>query len=153
MTHFAKRIATFILATIISIGASAAPDKSTPEQAQAMVKKAVAYMKSHDREAALTEFSNPKGSFIDRDLYIFVIDLQGKMVAHGALPKIINKQVLEMKDPDDKYLFKDMLAVANGAGSGWVNYKWPNPSSKAIEPKTTFVEKVGDLVIGCGVYK
>ena len=153
MTHFAKRIATFFLAAIISIGASAAPDKSTPEQAQAMVKKAVAYMKSHDRDAALAEFSNPKGGFIDRDLYIFVIDLQGKMVAHGALPKIINKQVLEMKDPDDKFLFKDMLAVANGAGSGWVHYKWPNPSSKAIEPKSTFVEKVGDLVIGCGVYK
>jgi hypothetical protein len=153
MTHFARRIATFIFATIISLGAGAAPGKGTPDEAQAMVKKAVAYLKTHDRDAALAEFSNPKGGFIDRDMYIFVIDLQGKMIAHGTLPKIINKQVLEMKDADDKYLFKDMLAVANAAGSGWVHYKWPNPSSKTIEPKSTFVEKVGDLVIGCGVYK
>ena len=147
-----KAFALLVFALMLSMSATAA-DKGTMDEAQALVKKAVAYVKAHGREASLAEFSNPKGSFIDRDLYIFVIDMKGKMLAHGNLPKIINKDVLEMKDPDGRFLFKDMLAVANGPGSGWAHYKWNNPSTKSIDPKSTFVEKVDDMVVGCGVYK
>jgi signal transduction histidine kinase len=38
-------------------------------------------------------------------------------------------------------------------GSGWVDYKLPNPKTGKIEPKTTYVENLDGWVIGCGVYK
>lgn len=45
------------------------------------------------------------------------------------------------------------IDVANSKGKGWVDYKWPNPTTKAVEAKSTYIEKTDDLVIGCGIYK
>jgi len=50
----------------------AAEKRGTAAEAEALVKKAIAYMKSNGREAAFAEINNPKGKFTDRDLYIFV---------------------------------------------------------------------------------
>ncbi|MES2263691.1 MAG: cache domain-containing protein [Pseudomonadota bacterium] len=151
-----KKILYFALhlffTTTLMQNASAA-DKGTTDEAVALVKKAVVFFNANGKDKALAEFSNGKGQFIDRDMYIFVIDQKGNMLAHGTLPKIVGKAVLEMKDADDKYLFKDMLAVTKNKDSGWVHYKWPNPVTKTVEAKSTYLEKVGDLLIGCGVYR
>jgi cytochrome c len=130
-----------------------AQGKGNEADAVALVKRAVDYLKKNGKEKALAEFSNPQGQFIDRDLYIFVIDQKAKMLAHGALPKIIGKDVIEMKDADGGYLFKDMLAATATKQNAWVHYKWPNPVSKNIEAKSTYLERVDDMVIGCGIYK
>lgn len=149
-----KMLTGLLMAGFVSLSpACLAADKGNADDAAGLVKKAVAYLKKNGREKSLAEFSDPKGAFIDRDLYIFVIDQNAKMLAHGALPKIIGKDVLEMKDADGNFLFKTMLALTNAKGSGWVHYKWPNPITKAIDEKSTFIEKVGDLVVGCGIYK
>lgn len=156
MTIFFQRIMLALVAAgtlSFAPAALAADGKGSAEEASALVKKAVAFLKKNGKDKSLAEFSDGKGQFIDRDMYIFVIDLKGKMLAHGTLPKIIGKDVLEMKDPDGKFLFKDMLEVANTKGSGWVNYKWPNPISKNIEAKATYVEKVDDMILGAGIYK
>jgi len=140
-------------ALIVASTGAHAQSKGNEADAVALVKKAVDYMKKNGKEKALAEFSNPKGEFIDRDLYIFVIDQKAKMLAHGTLPKIIGKDVIEMKDADGGYLFKDMLAATATKQNAWVHYKWPNPVSKNIEAKSTYLERVDDLVIGCGIYK
>jgi signal transduction histidine kinase len=38
-------------------------------------------------------------------------------------------------------------------GSGWVDYKWPNPVTKKIQTKSAYVVKVNDNVCGTGYYK
>ena len=51
-------------------------------------------------------------------------------------------------------IVKNFIEVGNSkAGNGWVDYKWPNPVTKAVESKATYIEKVGDILIGSGVYK
>jgi cytochrome c len=134
-------------------GQAWAADTGTPAQAMAMVKKAGEYLKTHGKEKAFAEFSNPSGSFKDRDLYIMVYDMNGFNVAHGANPKLIGKNLIDLKDADGTMIVKQFVETANGKGKGWVDYKWPNPVSKAIEAKSTYVEKHGDVLIGCGVYK
>jgi signal transduction histidine kinase len=133
--------------------ASAAAEKGTANEATALVKKAVDYMKANGKEKAFAEFNNPKGQFIDRDLYIFVFDLNGKTLAHGTNPKLLDKNLVDLKDADGKLFIKEFIDVANAKGKGWVDYKWPNPLTKAIEPKSTYIEKVGDVLVGCGIYK
>jgi signal transduction histidine kinase len=133
--------------------ASAATEKGTANEATALVKKAVDYMKANGKEKAFAEFNNPKGQFIDRDLYIFVFDLNGKTLAHGTNPKLLDKNLVDLKDADGKLFIKEFIDVANAKGKGWVDYKWPNPLTKAIEPKSTYIEKVGDVLVGCGIYK
>jgi cytochrome c len=152
MTLLMKYVAVFLFAIGLQAPAMAG-DRGTPAEATAMVKKAIEYMKTNGRDKAYAEFNNPKGSFRDRDLYIFVYDMKGTTLAHGTNPKLLGKNLMELKDADGTYIVKSFLEVGNSKGKGWVDYKWPNPISKAIEPKTTYVEKYEDVVVGAGVYK
>jgi cytochrome c len=133
--------------------AFAAGDKGTADEATALTKKAVAYLKANGKEKAFAEFSNPTGQFRDRDLYIFVIDFNGKSLAHGANAKLIDKNMADLKDADGKPFIKDFIEVAKSKGKGWVDYKWPNPTTKAIEAKSSYVEKADDFIVACGIYK
>lgn len=126
---------------------------STPAQAQAMVGKAVAFLKANGKDKALAEFNNPKGQFVERDLYVFVLDKDGVTLANGVNGKIVGKNVSDMKDQNGKAFIKDLLAAGNSKGSGWVDYHWPDPVSQKLRPKSTYVEKSGDWFICSGVYK
>ena len=125
----------------------------TAVEAEAMVKKAVAFIKSEGKDKAFSEISNPKGRFIDRDLYIFVYDMNGKCVAHGFNQKMIGKELIDMTDPDGKFYVKERVEIAKTKGRGWQDYKFTNPISKKLEQKKAYIEKVDDLIVGCGIYK
>ena len=151
-----KRLWVFILVNLFLasvLGVAFAAENGAPAEAKGMVKKAIAYMKANGKEKGFAEINNPKGQFTDRDLYIFVYDLNGKCVAHGFNPKMIGKDLREMKDPDGKYYVKERIEIVNTKGSGWQDYKFTNPLSKKLENKTAFVEKFEDIIVGCGVYK
>lgn len=133
--------------------ALAAGGKGSADEAIALVKKAANYLKNNDKEKAYAEFDNNKGQFIDRDLYIFVFDMSGKTLAHGTNPRLLGKNMIDLKDADGKYFVRSFIEVANTKGKGWIDYKWTNPVSKAIEQKSSYIEKVGDVLVGCGIYK
>jgi len=146
-------IAASLFAMVISTAAFAAEQGSAAE-ATAMVKKAVAYLKANGKEKAFAEFSSQSGQFKDRDLYVFVQDMNGKMLAHGENGKLVGKDLIELKDADGKFFVKSMVAVASsGKGKGWVDYKWPNPATKILEAKSSYVERYEDVYVGCGIYK
>lgn len=135
---------------------SFAADKGTADEAIALVKRAAAYLKENGKDKAYAEFNNPTGQFVVKDLYVFVYNTNGDGInrAHGANTKMIGKNLLELKDADGIPIVKSFLDVANSkAGNGWVDYKWPNPGTKMMEPKSTYIERVGDVLIGCGIYK
>ena len=144
-------IAACVLAFHIPV--LAADDRGTAAEATALVQRAAEYLKANGPAKSYAAFNDAAGPFKDRDLYVFVMDTNGKMLAHGANAKLIGKDLTNLKDSDDKLFIKTMLDVAKTKGKGWVDYKWPHPVTKAIEPKSTYVEKVDDLVIGCGIYK
>lgn len=152
MRSFIKFLTLAFFSLFVSQSSMAA-DHGTAQEAEAMVKKAIAYIKAKGADTAFPEFNNPKGSFSDRDLYIFVLDLSGKTLAHGANPKLLGKNISTLKDVDNKAFIEEMLAAAKSKGRGWIDYKWPNPTTKAIELKSTYFEKADDMVVGCGIYK
>ncbi len=130
-----------------------AAEFGTAAEAEALVKKAIQLIKAEGRDKAFAEINNPKGKFVDRDLYIFVYDMNGKCVSHGFNPKMIGKELLEMKDPDGKFFVKERVEIAKTKGKGWQDYKFTDPITKQIEPKSAYVERVDNLIVGCGVYK
>ncbi|MDC8760863.1 cache domain-containing protein [Janthinobacterium fluminis] len=148
---------TVIFAALaLGIGhAAQAEERGSAAEATALVKKAVAYVKANGRDKAFAEFNNPKGQFVDRNLYIFVYNLKGTNLAigNGSSAKMVGKDLSDMRDAEGTYLIKGMIAIANSKGSGWFDYKWPNPVSKAIEQKSSYIEKLDDILIGCGIYK
>lgn len=142
--------ATVLLAT----GVGAQAQNATKEAAVALTKKAVAHVKQVGAETACKDFANPQGGFIQGELYVFVQDMQAKMVCHATNKKLNGKDLAELKDADGKQFSKEMAEIAKTKGMGWVNYQWVNPNSKNLEPKSSYVEKVDDtLFLGVGIYR
>ncbi len=150
-----RLIAFLIIAAVSIIPLRAAPAQyGTKAEAVAMVKRVQDMFKKDGANAAFKAVSDKSTKeFHDRDLYPFIYTLSGVCVAHGARPALIGKNLVDIKDQDGKYLIREMIALAKGPGSGWVDYKWPNPLNNKIEDKTSYIEKMGDYFVGVGVYK
>jgi signal transduction histidine kinase len=130
-----------------------AAERGTADEATAMAKKAIAYLKAHGKEKAFAEINDPRGQFTDRDLYVVVYDMNGKNLAHGQNPRMIGKDLIDIRDGDGKYYMRERIEIAKTKGKGWQDYKFLDPLTKKIEPKSMYVEKVDDVIIGCGIYK
>ncbi len=151
-----KLLAGMLLACLVaaSAGVARAEEKpGTADEAVAMVKRAAAYIKAHGREKAFTEISNPKGQFVDRDLYVTVYDMAGTCLAHGFNPKMVGKNMIDLKDPDGKPFIKERSDTARTKDQFWIDYKYINPTTKQIGNKSMYTERAGDLLVSCGVYK
>ena len=148
-------LAAFLLSFAIPAAAQADAKKGTAAEATAMVDKAIAHIKKAGREKAFADFNNKSGSFTDRDLYVVVYDMKGKVLAHGANDKMIGKDVIDLRDNDGKYFVKERVEMMSKGpdAKGWQDYKFMNPVSKQIEPKSMYLRRHEDLIVGCGIYK
>lgn len=156
MKYIVQKLLFVLIAISLIFGHAAAysSDKGSADEAVALVKKAAAYLSANGKEKSFAEFSNSTGQFVSKDLYVFVYNNEGLNLAHGANAKMIGKNLMELKDNEGVFIVKEFIKTANGkTGKGWVDYKWPNPVSKALEAKSSYVEKAGDVIIGCGIYK
>jgi signal transduction histidine kinase len=136
-------------------GNALAAANATPAEATAMVKKAVVYLKSNakDKDKAYAEISNKAGAFTDRDLYVVVYAMDGVVRAHGANEKMIGKNLIELKDVDGKPFVQERIDMAKASPTFWQDYKFTNPVTKKIEPKSMYCERLDDTVVCGGVYK
>jgi cytochrome c len=133
--------------------AFAGNDWATRDEAQAMVRKAVAFVKSEGAEKAYAAFTKKSPDFIDRDLYVVVYGLDGKVLAHGANEKLVGKEMIDAQDVDGKFFVKERVDLAKTNATFWQDYKFVNPVSKKIEPKQMYCERLGDTAVCGGVYK
>lgn len=149
-----KRILTLaIMACFLFANLALAAERGTAAECQAMVEKALDFLKANGKDKAFEEFSNPAGKFVDRDLYIFAYDLNGLCLAHGANKKMVGKDLLELKDPSGKQIVKELIDMARANGRGWVDYRWTDPVTKAVQDKRGYVALYEDIIVGSGIYK
>lgn len=151
-----KKGLSIVLAVCFALGiagVSLAAEKATAKEAETMVKKAIAYIKTNGKVKAFAEFNNHSGKFTYKDLYVTVCDLNGKCLAHGQNVKLVGKDLSELKDADGKSFFRERLETARAKGKGWQDYKFTNPLTKTIEEKRTYYEKYEDMIVAGGVYK
>jgi len=141
-----------IASAMLASGAGAAGERGTPDEAKAMLKKAVAHYKAVGRKQALADFTAKKSPFADRDLYVFCIGPDRIEVANGGFPSYVGMSADALKDAKGNAVGKAILDVASSKGEGAVEYLWLNPVSHKTEAKISFVEKVGDDVCGVGAY-
>jgi cytochrome c len=140
------------LIAALACGPVAAAERPTKDEAIAMVKKAVAFIKEQGPGKAYAEFTNKGGRFHDRDLYITVLDLDGKVLAHGQREDLIGKVLIEFKDADGKLFVKERVELARQQPSFWQKYKFMNPATKKVEPKEMYCERLSQTAVCGGVY-
>src|SRR5258708_13611716 len=131
-----------------------AKSKGTGAEATAMVEKAIAHIKKVGREKAFADFNNKSGAFTDRDLYVVVYDIKGKVLAHGANEKMIGRDVIDLRDSDGKYFVKERVEMmAKPDAKAWQDYKFMNPVTRAIEPRSLNMRRSAAMIVGCAIYK
>jgi len=146
-------IVAALVAGAFAVGVAANEGNATAPEATAMVKKGIVFIKANGKEKGYTEISNKAGQFNDRDLYLTVYGMDGVVRAHGANEKMIGKNLIDLKDVDGKPFVKERLELAQTKGTFWQDYKFTNPVSKKIEPKSMYCEKLDDAVVCGGIYK
>lgn len=147
-------MAAVLAAATLSAAPAFAEDHATKDEATAMVKKAVALIKSAGPDKAYAQIDDKANAdFHAKDLYVMVYSLDGKCLAHGANPKLIGKDLSDAQDADGVYYVKDRMKLAQSKPDFWQDYKFPNPVSHKIEAKTTYCERVDNTAVCGGVYK
>jgi len=151
-----KTIRTLIPAAVAAAAlsvASLAHANATADEAIAMVKKGIAFIKANGAEKGHAEIINKEGQFRKDDLYLVVYGLDGTVRAHGSNEKMVGKNLIDLKDIDGKPFVKERMELAKTKGTFWQDYKFTNPVTKKIEPKSMYCEKMDDAVVCGGVYK
>lgn len=150
-----RRLYLLVLVSLLPLVSPAgAAEFGTKAEAVAMVKRVQESFKTAGPDATFKAVSDKSNAaFHDRDLYPFIYDMSGVNVAHGARPALIGKNLIGLKDQDGKFLVRELRDIARDKGSGWFDYKWPNPINNKIEDKSSYVERMGDYFVGVGVYR
>jgi len=145
---------SILLLTALTLASSSlfAGDRGTPDEAKALVKKAVAFFKANGKDKTMAALNDPKGAFIDRDLYVFVHDEKGIYYAIAPKPAFIGKDMTGVKDANGKLIVKEQIDALKDAPNMWQEYDWQNPVSGKIEHKKTYCEKENMFHFCSGAY-
>lgn len=153
-----------LVAGLIAVGTAVSAPMPTPavaqtakpmqEDAKSITLKAAELIAAQGLDEAAKAF-NADGPFKYGEIYVNVIDFAGVWKVYPPRPAGVGQSVINVKDPDGRFIVQDVLAVAKDKGEGWVEYRWLNPASNKIEPKITYVKRVPgqDLVAYVGIYK
>ncbi|MCH8619407.1 cache domain-containing protein [Undibacterium sp. TS12] len=156
MKRFSAKLIPMILSMLAYAPfAHAAGEHGTEAEAQDMVKKAVALVKSAGAEKAYKAFTDhPDGAFKEKDLYVFVYDFEGNCLAQGANAKMVGKNLMSMKDVDGNAFIKGMIDLVKTSSKGWYGpYKFNNPATQSYELKRSYCERgAGDSMVCVGTY-
>lgn len=149
-------LALVLMAGLGGFGPALGQERGSRDEARAMVDAAVEHVRKAGPDQAFRDFTDKANAAWHRkDLYVFAYQLDGLSVAHGANDKLIGKNLIEMRDPNGKFLIKELRDMAL-AGGGWVEYDWPHPQTMKIEAKASYVRRTVDFdgfFLGVGVYR
>jgi methyl-accepting chemotaxis protein len=139
-------------ATLAQAVASFQLQQGAAEEAMQLVERALTQRTQSGREAFVSQLTDPANTFYDRDMYVFALDSSGAYRAFGGKPEKVGSRVQDIPGVDGEALLQAIVAQAE-LEPGWVEYDITNPQNGTIQTKMSYVTKVDDLYVGCGVYK
>jgi signal transduction histidine kinase len=126
-------------------------------QLVSLVREAAAELEKKG-EKAFPEFRVEGSNWRHGETYLFVWDIGGTRIFHGATPEIEGADVRYMRDVHGKPVGQMLIDTASSRqGEGWVHYYWPKPGSVFPGWKSTFLTRVTfpsgqKCFVGCGLY-
>lgn len=126
---------------------------ASPAEARALMHKAAAELEKLGPEKAFASFMDSDGDYFPRDLYVFVVDFDGRMWVNGAFPQAIGSNAIDAEDNKGRRYIEEMLRIARAHGEGQIEYMWINPCTGEYTDKLTFFKRVGNFVVAVGAYR
>jgi hypothetical protein len=153
MKHPAWQIVIAAMLFLAAAVPSAAQERGTPQQAQALTDRAVLHMREVGPETAIKDFNDPKGSYVDRDLFVIVYDPNGIARTSALIPSLIGKNANNLTDVTGKEFGKEIINAARTKDGSWVEYRMTDPATKKVEKKTSYIRRLDDYVVFVGAYE
>lgn len=107
---------------------------------------------SGNRDSFIREVTAQHSGLFDRDMYVFVLDRNGQYLAFAGNQAKVGIRVQDVAGVDGNALIEAIIQQAE-ASPGWVEYEIANPLNGEVQTKMSYVLKVDDVYVGCGVYK
>jgi hypothetical protein len=154
-----KKLALFILTMMLCVffAGYVLAESATKEEVIAKCKEASQLIQDRGMGAASMSIGDKNGPFVWKDTYVFLMDMDGKMLAHPIKPELTERDnLLAVKDKAGKPFFLEFVEVAaSKKATGWVKYKWPKPGEENPTLKNTYILRVpGSLYfVGAGIYE
>lgn len=127
-------------------------ERATAAEARAWLARAVKAVEQRG-PVVLAEFNDANGAFVQDDLYVFAIGSNDMVMhAHGTQPRLVGRNVTYLKDANRHFIGREMVRRAKVGEMVETRYVWLTPVPRHKEPKTTFVQRVGQLVLAVGYY-
>jgi signal transduction histidine kinase len=89
--------------------------------------------------------------FVDRDLYVFVYGPDRRVAAHGADAAYVGNDIAGYADVDGKPFAVEIFERATADGV-WVDYRWLDPLTGEVQPKSSWVVLHDGYVFCSGIY-
>jgi cytochrome c len=125
---------------------------ATLDAARELAERAAAFLSASGPAVALPRFMNQSGGYVAGDLYVFVFDFEGRLRASGGWPETVGARI-GLGDGASSGIYARMRRLALDTGKGWIEYSWYNPCTRQMEPKASYIVRVGDFIVGVGAYK
>jgi signal transduction histidine kinase len=119
-----------------------------------LVNHAVTYAKANGKEKTIAEINNPKGQFVQGDLFVWAEDFNGTIMADPYWKEGVGKNWMTYEDP---YGAKTTVVGINAikSGTGFTHAMFPDTAvgHTASVPKLVYARAVDDTWwIGSGIY-
>ena len=139
---------------VLAVASAHAVESPSQKDAIEMTERGATYIKAHGKDEMMKKIAAKDPDFVQGSLYVDMRDINtGIVLAHPFNPTIVGKDLTDVPDASGKKYRREIIELAAKKGKGWVDYMYKNPETGKIEPKTTYILRVGDVVLEAGIYK
>jgi len=132
-------IALVVMASV-SLAASVMAQSGVKEECVTLCKDAAAFMNEKGFYPTIFEINRKGGKFVSKNTYVFLVDLEGHLLAHPYNQQYIGMDMKGQKDINGKLFVQEYITVAKSSkGEGWTEYMYPTPEE--LKKPTPFKEK------------
>lgn len=107
-------------------------------------------------ENAFADFRKKGSERLQGDVYIFVVDMNGKNLCHPVTPDLEGRNLLDLKDAKGKEFEREMIDLLKSKDAGWIEYSWMKPDATGHSRKFAYVKKTmlsdTPVLVGSGIY-
>jgi ABC-type anion transport system duplicated permease subunit len=120
-------VALAVLASVF-LAASVMAESGVKEECVTMCKAAAAFLNEKGFYPTVFEINKKDGKFVSKNTYVFLVDLEGHLLAHPFNQQYIGMDMTPNKDANGVLFVQDYIKVAKSSkGEGWTEYMYPHP--------------------------
>jgi len=131
-------LALVVMANVV-LAASVMSQSTIKDECVALCKDAAIFMNEKGFYPTVFEINKKDGKFVSKNTYVFLVDLEGHLLAHPYNQQYIGMDMTGNRDSTGKLFVLDYITVAKTKGEGWTEYMYPTPEE--LKKPTPFKEK------------